>query len=262
MSSLITLTTDFGIGSTYVAQMKGVVLGIHPAANIIDITHAVPPQDVRAGAIALREATPHFPVGSIHVAVVDPGVGTRRELLYAEFGGRRFLAPDNGLLSLLGEPQRIIRIDQMRPWREVTSSTFHGRDILAPLAAHLSLGLDPATIGALTNDMVRLDLPIPRREGHEVAGQITHIDPFGNLITNIHRNALDGALPQSVRFGQHLIRPFVATYGERAPGEVVALFGSNGYLEVAVVNGSAAVALGASENDPVIVLFSVPAAGE
>ena len=145
--SLITLMTDFGAGSPYVAAMKGVILSINPSVTLVDLTHAIPPQDVREGALVLEDVAPYFPPGTIHVAVVDPGVGTDRAILYAEIGSQRYVAPDNGLLSRLSRntpPSRIVRLTNPDYWLRPVSATFHGRDIMAPVAARLSLGLDPA----------------------------------------------------------------------------------------------------------------------
>src|SRR5262245_25705424 len=156
---LITLTTDFGAGSRYVAAMKGVIYSIAPEARLVDLTHSIAPQDVRGGAIALAEAAPCFPPETIHVAVVDPGVGSSRAIVYARIGTQQFVAPDNGLLSRLAErekPSKIIRIAELRFWLPVVSATFHGRDILALVAARLSLGLSPDELGPAIAELTEL----------------------------------------------------------------------------------------------------------
>lgn len=246
MKPIITLTTDFGLTGHYVAQMKGVILSLNPAAHIVDITHAIAPQNIRQGALALRDATPHFPAGSIHVAVVDPGVGTARKVLYAEIAGRHYIAPDNGLLHLLARnsaPARLISIENRDFMRPEVSQTFHGRDIMAPVAAQLSLGVDPAELGPTVSSMQSLDWPAPVVTPTQATGQIVDIDAFGNAITNLHAKHLPNA-PQPrgqtvVQAGQWRIAGLHATYGECEIGTLIALVGSSGYLELACVGGSA-----------------------
>src|SRR5262245_4598333 len=175
--SLVTLTTDFGTCDSYVAQMKGVILGIAPQARLVDVTHAIPPQDVARGAHVLEEIAGAFPPDTIHLAVVDPGVGSDRVLLAAEAAGQRFLAPNNGLLSLVFDrwpPSRIHRLAVARFWRRSVAPTFHGRDILAPVAAHWSLGTDPAAFGPPLNptDLVALRADLPRQAGSATIGRV------------------------------------------------------------------------------------------
>lgn len=258
--SIITLTTDFGTDSPYVAQMKGVILSLQAEATIVDITHAIPPQQIAPGALALRAATPHFPPGSIHVAVVDPGVGTARKIVYAEIGGRHYIAPDNGLLSLLAEREGVGQLRSVTNralWRPEVSATFHGRDIMAPVAAHLSRGLDPAQVGEELDDLQPLDWPRPAIGDKEIAGQVAAVDAFGNLITNIEAAELATLSREpaalEVELANRRIVGLVSTYGEQANGALVALIGSSGALEVAVVGGSAATRLGGSVGMPVTV---------
>src|SRR5439155_17058133 len=186
---VITLTTDFGYGSPYVAAMKGVILSINPAARILDLSHAIPPQALRHAAFFLASAVPYFPPQAIHAVVVDPGVGTDRALLYVETGQHRLLVPDNGcwteLLHISGGEPLVHQITESRYWRATVSSTFHGRDILAPVAAHLSRGLDPRALGSRASKWVRLDLPRPWRGEDGLHGEVIFVDHFGNLITNI-----------------------------------------------------------------------------
>ncbi len=263
--SLITLTTDFGTSSPYVAQMKGVMLGMNPDANIVDITHDVPPQDIAAAAVVLREVFEAFAPGAIHVVVVDPGVGTARRMIYADVLGRSYLAPDNGLLTLLEEKglQRVVELADRQFWRSEVSATFHGRDILAPVAARLSLGLDPLLLGPPARNLVMLKQEIAISPGR-VRGEIVAIDHFGNLITNIHRNGLalaklDPTRPDlRIRLGQLELQRVSRTYGEQPPGTVTALFGSGGFLEIAVVNGHAARQLSACRGDAVEALATEP----
>jgi len=249
MRPVITLTTDFGVSSPYVAQMKGEILSRNREAVIVDITHGIRPQQIVEGAIVLDDATWRFPPGTIHVAVVDPGVGTERPLLYAEIGPQRYLAPDNGLLTLVAQrqkPARFIELRERAYWAEKVSHTFHGRDILAPVAAHLSLGLSPEKLGRVVDHIVTLSLPQPRVEADYLVGHVLLADSLGNVITNIRREQVErlGPLDQiEVSCRERSIPGISRTYGERASGELVALFDSQDRLELAVVNGSAAAIL-------------------
>jgi S-adenosylmethionine hydrolase len=251
--SIITLTTDFGTGDSYVAQMKGVILSINPAVQIVDVTHAVGPQDVSRAAAIVDEIAEMFPRGSIHVAVVDPGVGTGRALLAAQAADQCFLAPDNGLLTVLFRrrpPTRVHRLTDDRFWRKPVSSTFHGRDILGPVAAHLSLGTDLADFGPPDNvaELVQLSRDEPRRIGGKLIGRVESIDTFGNLISNIRESDIPpGDRPLSVFIGGCRIDGISRCYADWASGSVLALFGSSGRLEVAVPRGSAQKQLAVSE---------------
>lgn len=257
--SLITLTTDFGVGSPYVAQMKGVILSICRDVELVDISHAIGPQNIREGAVVLADATPRFPAGTIHIAVVDPGVGTSRRIVYAELGEQRYLAPDNGLLSPLAsrhEPKRIAALENANYWLPQPSRTFQGRDILAPVAAHLAAGLDPKQLGPPRDAIVMLNWPQPKKSASSVAGEILYIDSFGNLITNMGQRdvqALGDPASLVVDCGGRKIRGIVPTYGAALNGEFVALFDSQGRLEVAVVGGSAARELQAQVGEAVVV---------
>ncbi|HKI33840.1 MAG TPA: SAM-dependent chlorinase/fluorinase [Gemmataceae bacterium] len=253
---IITLTTDFGVAAPYAAALKGVILALNPAARLVDLTHQVPPQDVFHAAFFLANAVPCFPREAIHVVVVDPGVGSDRALLYVEVGGRRLLAPDNGCWTLIeggGEP-RVIRLAERRFWREPVSSTFHGRDILAPVAAHLSLGIDPTLLGPPAREWVRLARHEPRPVMNGLTGEVVFIDDFGNIITNIRA---DWAQAPGVLLvgGVTLTESFrwVRTYADASPGSLVALTSSNGLLEIAVAQGNAARRLGAEVGTPVTI---------
>jgi S-adenosyl-L-methionine hydrolase (adenosine-forming) len=259
MPSLITLTTDFGPGSRYVAAMKGVILSINPEVQLIDISHSIPPQDIRAGAIALAETTLLFPPGTIHVAVVDPGVGTARRIIYAEIGEGRYIAPDNGLLSWLAmrqQPRNIREVANSRLWRPTQSSTFHGRDIMAPVAGHLSLGLPIDELGPHCSDIILL----PRDEvsivGKRISGKVIEIDSFGNLITNIPRESLAGVpTDESVRVtcDEHQTHGIFKTYADQPAMTLIAVVGSNDHLELAIVGDSAAAMLGVTVDTPVTI---------
>jgi S-adenosylmethionine hydrolase len=258
-SRVITLTTDFGSGSPYVAAMKGVVLSINPQATLIDITHDVPPQDIRQGAVAVADASIRFPANSIHVAVVDPGVGTQRKVVYACFGQHHFIAPDNGLLDRLAaqrDPDKIVALTNPKYWLPEVSATFHGRDIMAPVAAHLSLGTDPDDLGAPQEKLVRLDWPEVRIVPGEITGSVESIDSFGNLITDIDELALsDCPKDESVRVccDEHETYGIFRAYGDQPEMTLIALIGSSGKLELAIVNESAKIMLGVAAGAPVTV---------
>jgi S-adenosylmethionine hydrolase len=259
MSPLITLTTDFGTGSPYVAQMKGVILSRFREVNLIDITHAISPPNVREGMVVLADVTPRFPARTIHIAVVDPGVGTARRLIYAEIGAQRYLAPDNGLLSLLASsnpPQRVIALENPQFWLPQPSRTFHGRDILAPIAAQLAGGLDPANLGPSVEQIELLDCPRPRVSRNEISGEVLYVDSFGNLITNIGQAevaALGEPSRLAIECRGRQIAGIVPTYAAALTGELLALYDSQGRLEIAVTGGSAAQRLGSQAGERVIV---------
>lgn len=259
--SLITLTTDFGSGSSYVAAMKGVILSICPSAMTIDISHDIPPQDVRCAALLLCEATRWFPQGTIHVAVVDPGVGTERAIVYAEMGGQQFLAPDNGLLSLVAArnpPTKLMQLAERSYWLESVSNTFHGRDIMAPVAARLALGLNPELLGPPWPALKTLDWPQPRVLPERIEGVVIEIDNFGNLITNINAEMLSGRLTDRrvrVVCGRHETWGVYRTYAERPGGALIALVGSSNRLELALVGDNAARRLGISPGEPIILIW-------
>jgi hypothetical protein len=256
---LITLLTDFGVGSPYVAQMKGVILGLNPQANVIDVTHAIPPQDISQGAWALLDVAESFPLGSIHVAVVDPGVGGARQVVYAEIAERHYIAPDNGLLSRLAvraTPSRIVALTEPRFWRASVSATFHGRDIMAPVAAHLSLGLEPDQLGPRLAELRQL----PRAEvnilANRIEGSIRSIDSFGNLVTDVTAEALQG-VPTDERAtivcDEHETQGIFRTYEDQPAMTLMALVGSSGFLELAIVGDSAALMLGVRVGTPVTI---------
>jgi S-adenosylmethionine hydrolase len=257
---LITLTTDFGESSHYVAQMKGVVLGICPQATLVDITHRVAPQQIEQAAWILQQTHAAFPAGTCHLAVVDPGVGTERAILLVAAADQYFIAPDNGLLWPIIDrhaPAFIRRLENPRFWRSERSHTFHGRDIMAPVAAHLLAGVNPAEFGPGTSQVERLDLPVVTIDGPRVSGQVVLIDAYGNLITNIAVADLGPGAPRHVELPQQSakIGDWVTAYARRTSGSAVSLTGSTGHLEIAVVNGSAAQRFGAAAGDPVVVCW-------
>jgi S-adenosyl-L-methionine hydrolase (adenosine-forming) len=239
--------------------MKGVMLGINPDARLVDISHDIGPQDVRHGAIVLAEATPWFPAETIHVCVVDPGVGTSRRLVYARIGGQQYLAPDNGLLSLLAKSNRPsckIELANSEHWLPAVSNTFHGRDILAPVAAQLSLGLEPERLGPPIAELQMLDWPQPQRVGNRIEGAVEWIDRFGNLITSISSDLLSAAKQSAackITCGTAVVAWISTTYGASSRGTTIALVGSSGRLEVAVVDGNASQKLNATVGSPIVV---------
>lgn len=263
---LITLLSDFGDKDPYVGIMKGVIYSLNQAAQVIDLTHKVAPQAVREGAFLLQNAYPYFPPDTIHVAVVDPGVGTRRKGICIQVPGLGFfVGPDNGLFSYVlnqfpGRPVR--EITNPRFQRPEISATFHGRDVFAPAAAHLSLGEDWEEIGPLLDNSLLARLPnlwpgwVEETNGRSITGEVVHVDHFGTLVTNIPELAFEKANKEKLAAaeisiaGSYRLRGIVRTYGEAAKGELVALFGSSGFLEIARVNGRADDLRGNSSNLP------------
>jgi len=259
MPPIITLTTDFGTGSPYVAAMKGVIISINPQVTIVDLTHAIEPQNVRQGALAIEQVARWFPAGTIHVVVVDPGVGTDRKIVYARFGEQQFVCPDNGLLSRLAlssRPSTIITVSDPAHWLPEVSTTFHGRDIMAPVAARLSLGLDPAQLGPVQADIERLDWTEARVTANKIEGTIESIDSFGNLITDIPAGALERT-PRgeevSIVCDDHETHGIFQAYADQPEMTLIALVGSSGKLELAIVGDSAAIMLGVRVGTPVVV---------
>ena len=242
----ITLTTDFGDGSSYVAAMKGDLLSVNPAARLVNLSHTIPPQNLVAAAYFLADTLPWFPPRTIHVVVVDPGVGTNRAILCVEWSDQVIVVPDNGcwtaILRPTDQPPGVYRLEERRFWRAEVSATFHGRDVFAPVAGHLSLGVAPSELGSKIEDWVRLELPSARAAPDGIHGKVIIVDRFGNLISNILPDGEMGA--GSVQIDGRFAARLVNTYGDAEPGTLVALIGSAGRLEIAVVNGSAADRLG------------------
>lgn len=253
---LITLTSDFGLHDPFVGIMKGVIFGINPQAAVIDLTHGVPPQDIMAGALTVRQASTYFPRGTIHVVIVDPGVGSGRRPLLIECDGSYFIGPDNGVLSLAigdSKPAHIVALSNPAYHLKPTSATFHGRDIFAPAAARVSLGVTPVELGERLETFVRLALPKPLLKPDEIIGEIIYIDHFGNLYTNIGEHDLRGmteAQPEIV-LGAVNISGLAANYAAGLPNNFIAVVNSWGLLEIAVYRGNAAQASGAKIGDAV-----------
>lgn len=246
----IVLLTDFGLSDPYVGQVKGVIAGIAPGCAVIDLCHGVPFGDILAGALTLEFSPSYFPDGSVFCCVVDPGVGSSRRAIAASAGPWLFVGPDNGLLSLLWErhpPRRVVSLEERSFQLAAPSNTFHGRDIFAPVAAHLALGLPLERLGPEIRDPVRLSVPQVVRRDTTLHGQVLLLDSFGNAITNILAGDLDGAgevHAAGLRF------PIFKSYAQVAPGTRVALVGSTGRLELSVNLGSVR-ALGLVPGSPV-----------
>lgn len=235
---LITLTTDFGLKDPFVGIMKGVIAQINPHATVVDLTHGIPPQDVLAAAMVLRHAVRYFPRGTIHVAVVDPGVGSMRRPLLFEGNEIYFIGPDNGVLSLVWEgrqPKRIVHLSNRAYYLQPTSATFHGRDIFAPIAGYLSLGVAPCAFGESIDHFVQMSWPEVIRSGRSVIGKIVYIDGFGNLFSNIQEQDLTELDSErlSIVLGELTIHGLAPNYAAVESGQPVALINSWGLLEIA-----------------------------
>lgn len=236
--------------------MKGVILGISPRARIVDISHDIAPQDVNEAAFVIAQAWRYFPKGSIHVVVVDPGVGSKRRPILCEAEGQFFIAPDNGVLSMIYDKSRhrVREISNEKLFLKKVSKTFHGRDVFAPSAAHLSKGVAPAKFGKPIHDAVRNFLLKPTRlSRHDWSGGVLKTDHFGNLITNFHIDEFPDAAdhPIELRAGLERITRLASTYAETMVGELFAIVGSSGYIEVVVNQGSAAKLLGIGTGSPI-----------
>lgn len=247
MMTIITLTTDFGTTDGYVGAMKGVILGLAPNATLVDISHDVPPQDVRHGARILATAAPFFPPGVIHVAVVDPGVGSARRGIALRTADATFVGPDNGLFTPF-LPERLACVVLTNPvtHRRPISATFHGRDIFAPVAAHLAQGLPLTELGPVVDDPVSWPDPRPRRlPDGRLRAEVVYVDRFGNLVTNVGLAEWKSADLRDLRIVVGGVSVTVCrTYADVEKGTLLALVGSDGYLEIAVREGSAAERLG------------------
>ncbi len=252
--AFITLLTDFGLRDGYPGVMKGVIWRIAPDAQIADITHSIPPQNIRLGALALARTAPFFPPGTIHVAVVDPGVGTDRLPMGLACGNHFFIGPDNGLFTLVmdqaartGEPIQAFHLDQPRYWLPSISRVFHGRDIFAPVAAHLANGVPLEQMGSPLPNPVRLAVPHPYPLfGGGYRGEVVEVDTFGNLSTNLEDSLFSNWNTVTVSLAGRQIEGLVSTFGDRPVGSLVALVGTHHDLVISIVNGDASRALGIS----------------
>lgn len=259
-SRIITLTTDFGSQDYYVSAMKAVILGISPEVRFVDISHDLPPQDIMAGAWVLKNTAFLYPPGTIHLAVIDPGVGTTRHPVLVRVRDQFFVGPNNGLFSLVAENQqhRVIQLTESRFWRETVSPTFHGRDIFAPVAAWLSTGEPPEHFGSERKELTAYRWAKPIADDEGVQGWVMHIDRYGNLITNIPDSLIrqyDPASTFKIYVGNAILKQISETFSEVPDGEAVALAGSSGMLEIAINKGHAAEMLGVVKGAPVSLVI-------
>ncbi len=279
--AIITLLTDFGEDDGYVGAMKGVMLGILPDAQLVDISHHIAPQSVRQAALILANVYPYFPPHTVHLVVIDPGVGGARRAIAVQAPGGRFVAPDNGVLTevLLQEPEaEIVALENPTYWRSAPSHTFHGRDIFSPVAAHLASGVALKKLGPPIEEPVILPPPSLSISAASIQGEITHIDHFGNVLTNIKhlrwidehtvefqptsgeagqdRPRLMDAQKIRVTCGWHTLDGLRQTYSQVEVGQMAALVGSGGELEIAVNQGKASEALAAKTGDPITLYLS------
>ncbi len=261
---IVTFTTDFGLSEPFVGIMHGVVLNIHPEATIVDVCHSIASYDVQEGAWTIAQAYHYFPPGTVHVVVVDPGVGGARRPILAETEDYLFVAPDNGVLTLveMREPKFAVRhITAERYFVQPVSQTFHGRDIFAPVAGWLSDGVAAEEFGPKVNEWVRLSLPVVERSGAKrLCGEVLKVDKFGNLITNVATRDVPSLLAESppavsIRIAGRTIRRVCQSYAEGSEGALFAILGSSGYLEIAARQDSAAARLGAAAGTAVEIVF-------
>ena len=241
---ILTLTTDFGLSDHYVGTMKGVICGICPDAQIVDISHDVTPYEIGEGAYLIAQAWRYFPKKTVHVVVVDPGVGSARRPILVEAGGQCFIAPDNGVLSMvyLQQKSKVRLISNEKLFRHPVSKTFHGRDIFAPVAAHVAAGVPAARVGKAIDDYLKPEFEKPHRAGKRTwIARILKIDRFGNIVTNIHVNDFGDLATRnfSLALGPQEVTALATNYAESAPGELFLILGSSGYYEVSMNQGSA-----------------------
>lgn len=256
---LVALLTDFGTRDHYAGTMKAVVLGICPDATLVDISHDLPTHDVVTAALELAASYRYFPAGTIFLVVVDPGVGSARRGIAADTGDYRFVAPDNGVLTVVlreTPPRRVVELTERRYARPTVSRTFEGRDRFAPAAGWLAKGVELSALGRSVSDYQQLDIPVPEVTAESVTGRVLRVDRFGNLVTNIDRKTFErlaqtGAI--EICAGEHAIGRMVGTYADAAPDEVCALFGSTDHLEIAVNAANASDRLGLTRGAPVTV---------
>jgi len=258
----ISLLTDFGLKDGNVGVMKGVIWGIAPGVQISDLSHEISPQNVEEAAFVLARAAPYFPDGTIHLVVVDPGVGTERRPMAARIGPYHFVGPDNGVATRLLDyatrqdwKTELVHINNPEYWLSEISHVFHGRDIFAPVTAHLARGVALNAVGKTMHNPILLHLPSPTTIEDALHGEVVYIDRFGSLVTNIREPELSGHEIRSIEIHGREIEGMVKTFGERPHGSLVALFSSTGDLIVSVVNGSAALELGGRVGDHVTVKF-------
>ena len=256
---LVALMSDFGSRDHYAGTMKGVVLQVCPDATLVDISHDIPPHDLQFAALELAAACKYFPIGSVFLVVVDPGVGSGRRGLAADTGDYRFVAPDNGVLTAVFQetpPKQVVELTERRYARPTVSRTFEGRDRFAPAAAWLAKGVQLSALGRPFNDYQELHIPIVQLQDERITGVVLRIDRFGNLVTNIDRKNFDkfGARGSiDIRVGEHAVGRLVETYTDIAENEICALFGGTEHLEIAASATSAMARLGVERGARVVV---------
>ncbi len=261
MSGLISIITDFGERDGWVGTMKGVILGINPGAKLVDISHQITPGDVREACLVLQASFPFFPKGTVHLCVVDPGVGSARRAIAVETSHYKFVGPDNGLFTPIyqrGDFQAVEITNRELFYSPHPSFTFHGRDIFAPVAAHLSQGLALKEVGPRIGDLVRIELPSPGVGPREITGEVIYIDRFGNLITNIAKELFDrkvGSSPFKLRIGRAILKTLSRSYADVPRGKLLAHWGSWGYLELSVNQGSAQRFLSATKGTKLTINY-------
>ncbi|MEK6256418.1 MAG: SAM-dependent chlorinase/fluorinase [Chloroflexota bacterium] len=256
----ISLLTDFGLRDGNVGVMKGVIWGIAPDAHIADLSHTISPQNVHEASFTLLRSAFYFPARSVHIVVVDPGVGTARKPIAFKIGDQYFVGPDNGVFTGVlehGEQEglsiRVVHTDNPSYWRSEISHVFHGRDIFAPVGAHLAVGVPLDEFGPALENPVRLTLSKPEHTPEGRRGEVVHIDHFGNIYTNLRREHLGDSMQISVSLGDVTVNGLVQAFGDRAPGKLVALYSSTDYLMLSEVNGDAGARLNAVVGDLVLV---------
>ena len=258
---VITLTTDFSLHDSYVGTMKGVILRIFPEARLVDITHQIAAQDVVEASLIIGSAYPYFPSGSVHLVVVDPGVGGSRRPLLVAGSEHYFVGPDNGTFTRLLDADPEAEVYEIRAGQYLLpniSDTFHGRDVFAPVAAFLARGVAPGEFGPRIDDPRRLAVPEPRIWGDQIRGEVIHIDSFGNVVSNITRTQFEqasGTRRFKILLNGKAIDRLCRSYSDQETGKTLALFGSSGLLEIAVCGGRAERRMGAGKGDTVIVQF-------
>jgi len=255
---IITLTTDFGHKSGFVGIMKGVILGIATETTVVDISHEIAPQDILEAQFLLKRAAPYFPINTIHVAVIDPGVGTNRRPILVRTKRCVLVGPDNGIFTPWLDEGEVRHLNRKKFFNPKISGTFHGRDIFAPVAAYLARGIKPEDMGPVITDPVRKSLPAPQIKSDKIIGEVIHIDDFGNLVTNIAAEILADLREPVIRIGRKKIKGLVNAYGNAKTGEPCALIGSHGNLEIAVPMGNASKILGAKRGQRVSVSINRP----
>jgi S-adenosyl-L-methionine hydrolase (adenosine-forming) len=265
---VISLMTDFGIKDGTVGVMKGVIWSICPSAQISDLSHMIQAQNIHEASYILARSVPYFPKGAVHVAVIDPGVGTRRRPMAAKIGDWFFVGPDNGIISgwleradFSGWQFDCVELNRIDYWLPTVSFVFHGRDIFSPVAAHMANGIPLDELGTPFNDPVRIEFPKPQQTDSGWCGEVIHIDHFGNIASNIRVEHLGSALENkgaiTVRLNGIAIEGLVNTFGERPAGDIVALMGSTGNLGISVVNGNAVARLGVKIGDEILLDYPV-----